>query len=111
MTLTASDLINITQDVTSTYGTYKLYVWGMQHLAEDTTLSSIFSKAEQTPGEELVPVFWEALDEDETTDVIIEDLIEHLGNVENYQGFYHIISDEELSEHTPIYLLEKWGEI
>lgn len=111
MTLTVSDITSITEEVKQKWGSHSLYREGIQALADSSKISEIFTKAENTPGSELVETLQEALDEDENTDVLIEDLIEHLGNVKNYKGFKHIITDADLSDYAPIYLLEQWGEI
>ena len=107
--ITSTEIVTLTRQIISNRGTDALYAQPLQEVAHRDTLNSLLSRAENMPPDSLADTLVDSLEIMEEADVLVEEIIEHVGNSSTFTDFSIIAEDEDLSEHIPIYLLEAHG--
>jgi ribosomal protein S24E len=107
--INSTEIVSLTRQIISHHGSLKLYEKPLEELADANELNSLLERSVQTDAEALADTLVDSLELLDEADVIVEEIIEYVGNHSSFKNFGIIAEDEELSEHTPIYLLEKHG--
>lgn len=106
----AVELVANTHDVIQEYGTDLLYNMGATELLPTEVVKHLILEAHKYSGAELCDEFSIALNEEEKTDCLVEELIEFLDESEDYSDdeLRVLAQDEHISQHMPNYLLDKF---
>lgn len=107
--INSMDIVDLTRQIMSAHGIDALYAQPLENIAEKDQLCGLLSKAAETDAETLADTLVESLEMLTEADVLVEEIIEYVGNHSEFKNFTVLAEDEDLSEHTPIYLLEKHG--
>jgi hypothetical protein len=107
--INSTEIVSLTRQIISEHGNFTLYEKPLETISDTDQLHSLLRRAAEMDAETLAGELVDSLELLEESDVIVEEIIEYVGNQADFQNFDVIADDDDLSEHTPIYLLEKHG--
>lgn len=107
--VSSAEILTLTRQIISEHGTDDLYAKPLNSIADKNQLNSLLSRCVETDAETLADCLVDSLEGMDEADVVVEEIIEYVGNHKDFENFHIIAEDEDLGEHTPIYLLEEHG--